>query len=160
MDNKALLAKENEFIKLRNKGKSLNEIAEALQLSPKLINEWDLALNKALQEMPKLSPIKVEVTGKDEDNQYVFRNTLSFQMSFLDGMKFKLWQFATSQVRNSTDLAPEQIDSYKNLIKQAQKHHATLSEYVTNADIEVDQKLKPIAYTTIPLLKIRSSYDL
>ena len=150
MDKRELLAKENRFIDLRNKGKTLKEISQTLGIPLKFINKWELSLKKAMREMPDHSPAKVEITGKNEHGNYIYRHSLSFKTSFLEGIKFKLWQFANRNASDLGGLTPEQINYYEDVFKQARKHLDTVSKYVTEVNADHDPKTGNFALSYSP----------
>lgn len=136
MTPQELLRLENVFIKLKNNGKTLAEIkADLVSIDPNMIDKWDADFQTALNMIPE-KPNKTVIIGKDSEGKYEYQNSVSFQISTLEKVKFDLWRMSTYDLDEKND---------KNLPRDARDAGDIITKYFT--DIKIDSEAQKGTYT-------------
>lgn len=141
---------ENVFIKLKGDGKSFDEIAKSLSgVATDLLKKWDSEYENALANYKESSPspIEVSISEKDESGKYIFQNTLSFQLSTLEKIRFDLSQAFSVDVEKLPNATPERITLFKSLANEAKVHHKTFGDYFIDITIHTADDIQNYSVT-------------
>jgi predicted ATP-binding protein involved in virulence len=142
MTPQELLRLENIFIKLKNQGKTLEEIkSELAAVDQNLIDKWNIDFEEASSKIPD-KPMKTIIASKGDDGKYEYKNSMSFQMTFLQKVKFDLWRASSHK---------PQDESGSDFVKKAVEANRIISKYFTELDVVVTDKEKGAYNATFTL---------
>lgn len=138
-----LLHRENLFIRLKNYGQNLDEIAMLLDVEKELVEKWDEEFEKEKSNLSQTSPnfVKSNVIKRKSSKEYLIEQIVSFEMNLLERVIFDLQRllFATS------DSLVNGNSSFDNIEMIAKKAIIDLQTHLNFIDtISVDKVTKQI----------------
>ena len=133
-----LIRLENIFIDLKNQGKSIEDIFDILKVEKDLISSWDKSYLAAIESMPKDSPVKVTIKGKDTDGKYILAQSLSITMSVLEKVKFDLLRHSLVDETQLVDNPNK--ENFLFLSTKSKDAHEILTKYVLDLKIKENEK--------------------
>lgn len=122
----------NLFIKFKNEGKKLEGIKGLLEVDEGTLDEWNEKFNIKVKEInERKTPFEAQITGLDENGEYQYNTTFSFQMTQLEYAKFTL--------RNIIGTTADNFEETQFQI-EAKKHLSTFEKYFDNLGLDLDKK--------------------
>ncbi len=130
MNEKELIALENEFIRLRNQGQTVEEIVEVLDVSKKKLEEWERSFQ---EEGGKLQDSPFKLGGRDlATGNYL--TEFSFQVSTLEKISLDLFLFASKEDKDISDYKLESKNHIKKGIEGSKLYMNIIKNYVADVD--------------------------
>ena len=129
--NTEKLRQENRFIRLRNDGKTMDEIAVMMpSVSKEDMEIWEKELQSEYDKAPNIKELKSQIIEKTPEGKYIRENTLNFHIGILDGILFQLWQLSSPRKDSDKEFSTEQ----KEFILRAKESHDILQKHVISID--------------------------
>lgn len=119
----------NLFIKFKNEGKQLDEIGRLLAIDKKLLENWNSNFETESNKIKSnnSSIAKSVITGIDENENYQYSHSVSFNLDELSLAKFNLARI----VNNIEEGSPE-----NNLQKNAKKYLPVFLDYFEDLEVK------------------------
>lgn len=129
-----LLHRENLFIRLKNQGKNLDEIAMLLDVEKELVEKWNEGFEKEIKSLNSQNiPIKFSIVQKTEESEYIKHQSFSLKLSNLDKIIFDLQKIRMANIDN---LTPSQKEFIEKLQIDAKVYVEVLEKYVNEVEFE------------------------
>lgn len=153
----------NNFILLKNGGKDFDSIIKEMEgVSIKNLKAWDKSYIEEMEKItnhynssglkkfklsskdkevtlvpntPKHNVITSFISNVDKNGEYIKNTQVKFNLSFKDGIIFKLWQVSTSDLDKLKD--DSQIEYLKELVNKSKWAHDILKNQLL--DIKIDK---------------------
>lgn len=140
MNEKELIALENEFIRLRNQGKTVGEIVEVLDVSKKKMEEWESSFQDKNSDVLDSHYF---VSHKDNKGQYLYSLMPSFiqQLSSIEKLEYSLFLMARPlEVEEDiySKLPNEVKDSYERIQIKAKEFLGIVKNTIKDLNIKSD----------------------
>lgn len=134
-----LLHRENLFIRLKNHGKNLDEIALLLDVEKELVEKWNEELEKEMKTWQSNSPniFMLQIVKKTIEKEYTKAQSFNIKLSNLDRIIFDLFKISTI---DTGKLLGEQKKIVDKLKDESTIHIKTLQENLIEiGKIEVNE---------------------
>ncbi len=152
----------NNFILLKNGGKDFDTIVKEMDgVSLKTLKEWDKSYDEEIQKLFKhynpadinnlklgedrdqliITPKKqksnnliTSIQSINKNGEYIKNNKVKFNLSFKDGMLFKLWQASTSDLNKLEDKS--ELEYLMDLVEKSKRAHDILKDQLIDIEIQ------------------------